>query len=44
MRRVEINHRDAPEIQKELLFAETLSREIQEAGKKKKIVNKAFVQ
>ena len=36
MRGAEINHRDAPEIQKQLLFAETLSSEIREAGKEKK--------
>ena len=36
MRRAGINPRDAPEIQKQLLFAETLSSEIREAGKEKK--------
>ena len=36
MRRMGINPRDAPEIQKQLLFAETLSSEIREAGKEKK--------
>ena len=36
MRRKGINPRDAPEIQKQLLFAETLSSEIREAGKEKK--------
>ena len=36
MRRTGINPRNAPEIQKQLLFAETLSSEIREAGKEKK--------
>ena len=36
MRRAGINPRDAPEIQKQLLFAETLSSEIREARKEKK--------
>ena len=36
MRRVGINPRDAPEIQKQLLFAETLSSEIRKAGNEKK--------
>ena len=36
MRRAGINPRDAPEIQKQLLFAETLSSEIRETGKEKK--------
>ena len=36
MRRKGINPRNAPEIQKQLLFAETLSSEIREAGKEKK--------
>ena len=36
MRGAVINTRDAPEIQKQLLFAETLSSEIREAGKEKK--------
>ena len=36
MRRAGINPRDAPEIQKQLHFAETLSSEIREAGKEKK--------
>ena len=36
MRRAGINPRGAPEIQKQLLFAETLSSEIREAGKQKK--------
>ena len=31
-----INPRDTPEIQKQLLFANTLSSEIREAGKEKK--------
>ena len=35
MRRVRINPRDAPEIQKQPLFAETLSSEIREAGKER---------
>ena len=36
MRRAGINPRDAPEIQKQLLFAEVLFSEIREAGKEKK--------
>ena len=36
MRRAGINLRGAPEIQKQLLFAETLSSEIREAGREKK--------
>ena len=36
MKRAGINPRDAPEIQKQLLFAETLSSEIREARKEKK--------
>ena len=36
MRRAGMNPRDAPEIQKQLLFAKTLSSEIREAGKEKK--------
>ena len=36
MRRAGINPRDAPEIQKQLLFAEILFSEIREAGKEKK--------
>ena len=36
MRRTGINPRDAPEIQKQLYFAETLSNEIREAGKETK--------
>ena len=36
MRRAGINARDAPEIQKQLLLAKTLSSEIQEAGKENK--------
>ena len=35
MRRARINPRDAPEIQKQPLFAETLSSEIREAGKER---------
>ena len=36
MRRARINPRNAPEIQKQVLFAETLSSQIREAGKEKK--------
>ena len=36
MRRARINPRNAPEIQKQVLFAETLSSQIREVGKEKK--------
>ena len=43
MRRAEINPRDAPEIQKQLLLSKLILVRYRKPEKRRKIVNKAFV-